>query len=178
MPRRRTADPGEPGHYYFEEPTVIAIESKKKRQPSSLIVMGSSGKEALALIGEVRLRSSHSLHNYIPPKDVVYDISEFPTQKEVNDYITRMSICGFGEGAIVTRRYQPKNRWKYPYQWGVIQSMFNIVPSNGTYRPFTVKWFANGDSESAWGEDLVVIHQAMDEDLISDIVESQGIDVS
>lgn len=173
--RQQPVDPGEPGHYYFEVPTVVNVAGKAKPFPETRSITTES---ALAWVGRVRLRSSHVMHNYLPPDDVVYELTEYPKQIDLNEYIRRMEVGGFGEGAVVTRRYQPKGRWRFQHQWGVIVITHTVVPSSAApFKPYSVKWFNDMSIEPAWAEDLIVIHSYLDEHLLKDIVESQGIDI-
>lgn len=174
------ADKGIPGKLYFDEPTVVNIEGLNKPKnpfPQSGFVKIETKADAVAHANVVRLRSSHTLHNYLPPEDVVYDMGRWPNQLEINAYLKASSIAGYDEGAIVCRRFQPKGRWKYPSQWGLIIVKHKISPGSSQYAPYAVKWFADATIESAWAEDLVVIHAALSMDLIRDIVEEQGVEV-
>jgi hypothetical protein len=114
---------------------------------------------------------------YTPPDDVVYGLSDWPKQVEIDDYLQRWAVAGFDEGAVVCRRYQQENRWKYPHQWGVIMIRYEQQPANAPYRPFSVKWFGDLSIEQAMAEDLFIIHAALDESVLKDIIEEQGGDV-
>jgi hypothetical protein len=167
-------DKGTPGMFYFEEPVVIKVPGKAKVMtfPTS-----TSGADALSKIGVCRLRSSYKMQQYDPPQDVVYDLTEHPTQQEVREYFHKMTIGGFGEGAIVARRYAPKGRWKYFHQWGILVIEHTVPPSAGKWAPYSVRWLNDNSVEQAWAEDLVVIHSTLGEEMLTDIVESQGVDV-
>lgn len=178
MGRVRQVDKGEPGKYYFTEPVTLEIKGKSTTPTTPVNFPKSSGAEVLNMNpGRCRLESSHKLYNYTPPEDCVYELTEWPRMDQVSDYLRKMQIAGFGEGAIVSRRYANPGRWKHPHQWGIIVIAHKVPPSSSRFRPYTIRWFSDNNVEPGWAEDLVVIHSYLEESLLADIVESQGIEV-
>jgi hypothetical protein len=180
--RHFSKDQGEPGKFYFTEPELIEVKGRAAVQvettkPSHNIVTPfPKGNEIVT--GRCRLESSHGLHEYHPPTDCVYDLPEWPKPTQVPEYLRKMEVAGFGEGAIVTRRYQNQHRWKYPHQWGIIIITHKVIPSGSPYKPFTIRWFdPNSKLESAWAEDLLIIHACLSPSMLQDIVECQGLEV-
>ena len=176
---QKVADQGEPGKFYFPEPITLEIKGKVDTTTPTNSFPKSSGAQVLNMTpGRCRLESSHKLYNYTPPDDCVYDMTEWPQSHQVSEYLRKMEIAGFGEGAIVTRRYQNAGRWKHAHQWGIVVITHKVAPSASRYRPYTVRWFSNNEVEPSWAEDLVVIHSYLEESLLADIVESQGVEVN
>jgi hypothetical protein len=170
-------DNGDPGKFYFTEPEVIEIAGKPFTPSTPAAGFPRSSPTIDMNPGRCRLRSSHELHGYTPPNNIVYDMNQWPTQHMVKDYLKRNEIAGFGENSIVTRRFQNKGRWKYQHQWGVIILVCKVPPAATIFAPYIVKWFSGEKTEPAWAEDLVVVHACLTEELLSSIMEDQGIDL-
>jgi len=183
MKRPRTPeDKGEPGKFYFEEPVTVSVPGKK----SSVMMLPHSSNNGNTMAesrpfylipGRCRLESSHKLHGYNPPENIVYELSNYPQPHQIPEFLRKASIAGFGEGSIVCRRYQNPGRWKYCHQWGMIIIVHPRISLGSRYCPFTVKWFSDAHVESAWPEDLVVVHSNMDLAMLKDIMESQDVAV-
>lgn len=178
-------DLGIPGKLYFEKPSVIHIPSFHKTAIPEYDTGGSGNsrqppgpEELYTREGPVRLASTHKLPRYKAPDTVHYLLSRRPTQNDAQEYIRMMRIEGFGEGAIVTRKYAEPWRAKWHDNWGIISRIIGFVPipSSTPYNPYTVKWFSQefGREEEAWAEDLFVIHAALDKDMIDEIIEAQA----
>jgi hypothetical protein len=156
----------------FEKPQIIIL--KGKMDPD----MDPIKDIANALEGPIRTRS---MREYFGNKDkiVQYALSMDPTISELEEYVERVWIHGYGEGAVVARRHANGMRFMYPHQWGMIMHVHKysrgVSPSWG---PFQVKWLDSSEIESSWAEDLVVIHSALDRESICEIVEAQSLDVT
>jgi hypothetical protein len=174
MQQRASPDKGTPGHIYFPEPVLTEITNPNKVSYMTPGVRRTTNPE-----GMCRLASSFECNNYTPPTDCKYMLNEFPTYMQIVGYLRDQKIHGFDEGAVVTRKYQNPRRWMYPSQWGIIllkhESHLNSAKK---FYPYTVKWFHGDKLESAWAEDLIIIHSCIDEDLLRDIVEAQGVPVN
>lgn len=128
-------------------------------------------------ISNVRLNSSRNPVNrrYLP-QFVKYAMTTQPTLMEIEEYLVNAELNGYGVGSVVARRWGIKENWAKPQMWGLIFMVRDIhVNPNTRYAPFLVKWFNNQEAESAWAEDLIVIHHALSDSLIVDIVEMQGV---
>lgn len=117
-----------------------------------------------------------------PPATVEYELSERPTWKEIDEYISECKCYGFGRGTIVARRYASTWRQTNPTEWGMITYITRQpTPTSGPFKgPFNVKWFDFGGTpkeERAWAEDLLVIHAALDDDIVKAICENQGVTI-
>lgn len=177
-------DHGIPGKLYFDKPKIIEMASFRKSAVPEFDPIGGRyaqlGPEEFYLRETpVRLRSSHKQGpNYNPPESVVYPLSLRPTQEEATEYIRLRKVDGFGEGTIVARRYAEYWKAKWHGNWGIIKRVIGYVPhiTSTPWNPYVVQWFEQQTSEeSAWAEDLVVIHCTLDKDLLEDILEAQGI---
>jgi hypothetical protein len=102
-----------------------------------------------------------------------------PTVREISDYLDQAQIEGFSDGAIVARKWAKASYWMHPPMWGIILMTKSYLPHDpkDLYSPFTVKWFHNNAVEGVWKEDLLVIHAALDKDLLKDLLEVQGVTV-
>jgi hypothetical protein len=94
-----------------------------------------------------------------------------------------MAVDGYGEGAIVSRRFQPTWKHKWHGNWGMITRVVGFVSHAPTdpWNPYYVKWFgeagASGPQEEfAWAEDLVIIHASLDKTTLESILEEQDVD--
>jgi len=150
---------------YFPKPTVLTI--------------GEEGpppfKTASVGLTNCRLKSSQDDVNCVIPAEIEYTLSERPQYQEVTEYLRMMEIKGYGEGAIVARRYSRPRRWKYPSQWGLIMTLRRHAGGSAPYAPYIIKWFDSAEGfEPAWAEDLIIIHPCLDDNYLLDIVESQG----
>ncbi len=172
---QRIAEPpelGNPGEFYFTEPQVVEIKS-----PKPVLVPTTSSYTAQTYgEGVCRLPSSHSQPNYKPPQGIEYHLSRWPNKMDVDAYLEMFRLQGFDKGAIVCRKYQTFESHKLVHRWGVILLTHNFMTA-AEYKPYCVKWFGDGTVESAWGEDLFIIHAALDANILHDILEEQGCDV-
>lgn len=183
-------DPGEPGKYYFNPPSCISIKSMKAAQRSTNSRWAypdsydndNNGAPPVNLTSlrhertNCRLLSSRNGLAHHPPEEVKYLLGTHPTQEEISDYLAIKEVDGFGEGAIVTRRWQPQGNHQWPQQWGTVVLVH--TKERGTianWSPYSVKWHLIGEIEQAWAEDLIVIHQALDHDQLDAIAEAQGV---
>lgn len=127
-----------------------------------------------------RLPSSFGVDSNVP-ECIEYRLHDNSTYNELQTYLTDMEIKGYGEGAVVARRYSRPTRWKYPSQWGVIVLVRKYISSvsKDPFSPFTVKWFDQTEGlEGAHAEDLIIIHPCIDEVYLNDLVEAQGVDTA
>lgn len=128
----------------------------------------------------IRTKSMHqnmSIWNGAPTS-VTYQIPEHPTKAELEEYLTRNEIHGYGEGAVVVGRWQRNGfGYVYPHQWGTIFHTFRSPHHSPFWGPYQVKWF-DGQIESTWAEDLVVIHACLSKELLFDILSEQGVDIT
>lgn len=171
--RRKEVEPpdlGEPGMFYFPEPIVIDIKSKK---PVIVETRQMSSYEAANKPNACRLKSSHEIQGYTPPTHVDYLLSKWPARMDIEAYIEMHKVEGFNEGTIVTRRFQPWQDMGKIHRWGVVL-MVNKHMHSSEYKPYLVKWFGDNMVESAHAEDLYVIHAALDKQILADILEAQG----
>lgn len=180
MPRRmqqvETRDTGSPGMIYFSEPKLIEIPSKTAGSSQNPLRPHEVVNQSVTYgAGACRLLSSHKISGYTPPTDCQYLAGRWPSKMDVDAYIEIMRTQGFSDGSIVTRKHQASNDMFKVYRMGVIMLTHKYV-SSMEYKPFLVKWFMDGSAEGAWAEDLYLIHQAMDEALLTDVLESQGCD--
>lgn len=182
-------DLGIPGKLYFDKPKVISVEAfhisplpefDTGGRPGGRQAPGPEGYYQTK--GPVRLRSSHKMVRYNPPEVVEYLLTQRPTQDDADEYIRMHKVEGFGEGAIVARRYAETWRARWHTNWGVINRVVQNVPwdAKDAWAPYIVKWFdvANllnaSDMEPVWAEDLFVIHAALDKDVLESILEQQA----
>lgn len=158
-------------HMFFPKPEVIEMEGIKPA------VNDSKDSKGVSIISNCRLRSSYGQGMYQLPKEIEYALEERASYHEIVNYLRENEIKGYGEGAVVARRYASSYRWKFPSQWGVIMLSRKHTTSNFPYAPYMVKWFDEKapQDEPAWAEDLIVIHACIDEAYLRDIVESQGV---
>lgn len=177
------ADEGEPGHIYFEYPRLVEIASKKPQQVHTYNGRNNSnwGKKSARELsmedGNCRLASSHTISGYTPPKDIEYLLGRWPTKDEVADYFQVHRVQGFGRGAIICRRHQPIEAMPLLYKWGFV-SFCHQFSSSMPFSPYFVRWFDdNGHGESAWAEDLVLVHAAIDYPLLQDIMMQQDVHI-
>jgi hypothetical protein len=177
-------DGGTPGEYYFAEPKVITIPSPKPapssnvsqfpRSPSTMGTAYSSGANTYGE-GVCRMASCHTIKGYTPPNGIEYHLGRWPSKLDASAYLDMMAVQGYGVGSIVCRKYQPLEDHPKVYLWGVILMVHNHQTS-AEYKPYLVKWFGDGRVESAWAEDLYLVHARLDKTLFHDILESQGCD--
>jgi len=176
-------DLGIPGKLYFDKPNVIDISTKRKGGLPLVDPITNNDnlgpEEFYTTVGKCRLKSSFNYPTTPPPKDIQYALTMRPLQNDAHEYVAYFRRKGYHTGAIVTRRYQPGYRHRWHSNWGIIQRVNGNVPwySQEAWFPYVVKWFNvenNISEEPAWGEDLILIHQALDEDLLEQILEEQG----
>ena len=162
---------GGDGKLYFDPPVVHEIVNKS---PVTQVKHFSAEDQNFS---PVRLKSSGFPRVVDMPQHVEYALGNFPSYNEVQEYILRAEIAGFGRGSIVCRRWDIRGRWKHPHTWGMITFTHTRPNSGAKWSPFTVKWFDDTDAQSqieaAWMEDLVVIHACLDEGVLYDILETQ-----
>ena len=163
---------GNPGEFYFTEPQVMEIKSPK---PQPVQATSSYSSQTYGE-GVCRLPSSHNQPQYKPPVGIEYHLSRWPNKMDVDAYLEMFRVQGYDKGAIVCRKYQTFESHKLVHRWGVILLTHNFMTA-AEYKPFCVKWFGDGTVESAWGEDLLLLHAALDEHILNDILEEQGIEV-
>lgn len=174
---KKVVDTGDPGKYYFHKPIAVHIslpgkekEVQQSKEPVNLVSYRNRSEET-----NCRCLSIRNGHKYAPPAKVPYLLEKYPTPAEIKDYLELAAQNGFGEGAIVTRRWAKEggdHRWVQ--QWGTI-IICHKVRSGGMagWAPFAVKWHLLGEIEQVWAEDLYVIHAALDEQTLDSIVEAQ-----
>lgn len=180
-------DTGEPGKFYFTPPITCNVSLESKQAPPNPVEKKgwpypeSKGPVNLDSYRErtnCRLLSSKNGYNQNPPKEIKYLLSPHPTQQEIRDYHEIKSVEGFGEGAIVARRWGPKGDHKWAAKWGMIMICHKVERGGvASWSPYAVKWFMVGEIEQAWAEDLIVIHQALDHTQLDAIAEAQGVEV-
>lgn len=62
-----------------------------------------------------------------------------------------------------------------PLSWGVIVDVRNTVGITGTvYFPFKVQWVADGSISEHWPEELVLIHDAVSQHTVENIIRGRG----
>jgi hypothetical protein len=168
-------DEGEPGTFHFGIPVLTEIASKKAPPPSTMTIHTTAPSVLITIDGNCRLRSSHDIRGYVPPQGLEYPIGRYPNKVDADAYVAMWRVQGFGPGAIVTRRYQPIEQYSRLWKWGFISFARQYSPS-GPFEPFFVRWFDDKDNgESAWAEDLVLIHAAIDYPMLRDILEQQDV---
>lgn len=180
MKLRTTTPEKKISQHYFPYPQVIRVNGNKDKDP----VLSPVNDIADGVVSNIRTEScqppkkgSHYASRW--PENVKYGCGQHPTARETIDYIGRNEVQGFGKWAIVARRWSHPMRFVHGHQWGMIVDVHN-VPVVGLVQPwfpYTVRWLTSGNEELAWAEDLVVIHQALDGDMLLDIIEQQGVDV-
>jgi hypothetical protein len=178
-------DMGIPGKLYFDKPQVINMSAYRKSDIPEVDPVSNSGRlgpdDFYLKETPIRMKSSKKFHDkQNPPPDIVeYALSQRPSQDEAADYLRINLINGFGEGAIITRRWQENWRFRWHGNWGMIVRVVGNVPWQPTeaWSPYMVQWFERPDVpyEPAWAEDLVLLHTHLSKDLMESILESQGI---
>jgi len=162
---------GNPGEFYFAEPQVVEVKAAKPHQVETY-----NNNSVTYGQGTCRLKSSHAQSDYKPPENLEYHLSRWPGKMDVDAYLEIMRVQGFSKGAIVCRKYQKFDQHSMIHRWGMIL-LEHTWQVGSEYRPYCIKWIGDGTVESAWAEDLYLIHQAVDERLLYDILESQGCDI-
>lgn len=190
---KEPVDTGEPGKFYFTPPVTLSIVSPEPRRWGHTNSRSDEDQDDDELI--TRIRRGHepvNLHSYRettncrlvssrngiahkPPEKINYLLEEYPEQQDINDYLELKRLDGFGEGAIVTRRWQPKGNHRWSQQWGTIMISHKISRGGARWAPYAVKWHMIGEIEQAWAEDLIVIHATLDADQLDAIAEAQGV---
>lgn len=177
MSMRVAEAPQEEHRFLFEPPVVVEIPSKRKYSP-----VNQNNTDDFTMM-PIRMASVYSNPGpYRPPSEpqVPYLLPQIPTTPDLNEYFRIQEINGFGEGAVVTRRYQPTHSFKYTTGWGIIINS-NCYPRMAPWGPFQVRWlnppFQNKkyEFEGCWAEDLVVIHSNLSKAMIIDLCEAQGV---
>lgn len=178
MAKKVTPDVTTEGKVFFPAPQLITVNGDKvaTSDPNPVLdIVGNPGK--------VRTSSCNFDHAMNKPKNypiegVKYACDLNPTYNEASQYLAQQWIHGYGKGAIVVRRWAMAWRFMYPHQWGYIHAVHHTPQHKTNWAPYTVKWFEVGQEEGAWAEDLLIIHAAVDDELLCSIVEEQGFDVS
>jgi hypothetical protein len=177
-------DCGIPGKLYFDKPQVIDMSAFRKSDiPEKDPVNGSTrlgADEFYFRTTPIRMKSAVKFMGKEPMPDTIeYALPQRPTQEEAAEYIRVNGINGFGEGAIITRRWQENWRFRWHGNWGMIVRVVGNVPwqTSEAWAPFVVQWFERPDVpfEYVWAEDLVLIHTHLSKDLMEGIFEAQGI---
>lgn len=189
QPESEMEDLGIPGKMYFDKPQLTIVEAFHKpavpegdtARPNNNVKVGPD--HFYRKDGPCRLRSSHLITRYNPPDAIHYLLTMRPPQEEADSYLKMMAVDGYGEGAIVSRRYQPGWKHKWHGNWGMITRVVGFVPHspNDPWNPYFVKWFGEAGSsgpqeEFGWAEDLVIIHAALDKTTLESILEEQDVD--
>ncbi len=105
---------------------------------------------------------------------ISYAISQQPSSSDLAEYLQRIEIDGYGEGAIVVPKWQRTEfAYLYPHQWGLIYHIHKHPVFGPWWGPLQIKW-GNNETEGSWAEDLYVIHACLSKNLICDILEAQG----
>lgn len=168
------ADKGEPGNYYFHEPFEQQILSKK---PAPIFTPDVNSPVNLTSYRQMTNCRTISIRNSsisTRPEKVAYLLDEHPSLKEIDDYLALQSTEGFGEKAVVTRRWAPVDTMISPNHWGLILLEHRLPRGAAAkWAPYTVRWCMMGEIESTWAEDLVLIHPALDKEQLHDILEAQ-----
>lgn len=182
MGRRATnlpEDPGTPGHFYFEPPVEIVLN--KKARGNNTANENWQEKVPPVNLHSYRERTNCrtlSVRNGIscrPPENIAYLADERPNSKDIQAYHTLMRQGGFGARAVVTRRFQEFQQQANPQYWGIIIIEHHLEKSGiAKWYPYTVRWNMLGEIESAWGEDLLVVHAALSDEMLKDIFEAQN----
>jgi hypothetical protein len=170
IPAEMVEDMGLPGKLYFDRPQVIDITTSRDGGSTKVIT-----QDVRALSGPVRLASTRGLHDFKKIEVVEYHAPLRPSIEEISSYMKWAEISGFGNGAVVARRWCADWRWESPFQWGVILGNRLYPPAmEDSYAPFSVQWFdKNQGTETAWAEDLLLIHQCLSKQLLESLVEEQ-----
>ena len=170
IPEEMLEDQGLPGKLYFEEPVVINIAVV--RNGTNVSTVNASDTE-----GPIRTLSIRGMRDFTKKEHNSYRVGQRPNREEITDYLKWANIQGFGNGAVVARRFCAPWRAESHYQWGVIlgEHNYEIPPhSHDMWYPYRVQWFDKGvNAEGAWAEDLFVIHQSLSRNLLDSILEEQ-----
>ena len=172
-------DQGDPGTFYWPFPKLEEIEGKKKTTTVTTFTKETNWNELPArskvnIDGNCRLVSSHEIRNYTPPTGLEYALPRWSSKLDGDAYVEMFKVQGYGVGAVVTRRHQPLEHMDKVYHWGVITFVTRHM-STTPWQPYFVKWFGDGAGEHAWAEDLVIIHAALDRDVLGSVFEAQDI---
>lgn len=109
---------------------------------------------------------------------VAYAVKPNCSNSDLEEYLSRQSIHGYGLGTIVAPRWcRGPLQFTYHQQWGIILQLNKFPGFSVPYGPYKVMWFEKGVMENSWAEDLIVIHANLDKEMILDIAESQGVNV-
>lgn len=181
------------GKVFFPVPELIVVEHPKAASNNDEAVtiarrMQQQGDPnpvldiVNALEGPVRTKSCNwtgafNKPSHVPDK-VRYAISQRPSLADVNEYLARNDIHGYGVGTIVARRWAYHWRFLYCHQWGLIKACSHAPRKGEDWAPYDVMWFDSSTTEPCWAEDLLVIHANMTPELLISIAEEQGMDVT
>jgi len=158
---------------FFEKPVVIKVG----KEPPVTTMPNPVFDSASGITGPIRTKSCREL--FSDKVQVKYQISTFPSKTDVEEYLVRNQIHGYGEGAVVARRWANGVRFLYPHQWGVIMHLNKYPGISADYGPYQIRWFSSEKPlENAWAEDLFIVHACLDRDLLLDIAEAQGVDTT
>src|SRR5690349_15265932 len=117
----------------FEKPVFILLDKDKEVvNPVTDFVGGQEG--------HIRTRS---MRDYFSNHDVrvKYAISRNATNSEIREYLDRNFVHGYGEGAVVARRWTAGLRFLYPHQWGVIMHTHPSAGLQQDWGPYQIRWF-------------------------------------
>jgi hypothetical protein len=158
--------------HQFAEPSSFKIQGDPA-STDKVHVIGGTGS-----VSNVRMKSAwEPTHREFLPVFVTYGMDQHPTVREISDYLDQAEIEGFSDGTIVARKWAKASYWMHPPMWGIILMTKSYLPTDpkDLYSPFTVKWFHNNAVEGVWKEDLLVVHAALEKDLLKDLLEVQGV---
>lgn len=173
IPPEMEEDLGIPGKLYIEKPKVIEITRTVSSDNKDARVFSF---DVTATSGACRSVSIRERRGFNGPDDIEYGISMRPTVADIEKYLKQNEIRGYGEGAIVARRWGYRYEWRSHFNWGVITLVHKYGSFNENYHPYTVRWWSTPPSDDkVWAEDLVVIHSHLSTDLLSELVEAQGV---
>lgn len=166
-------DMGVPGKLYFDKPVLTLVTSFRDK------LIDADGNDLNATEGPVRMKSVQEM--YKPKGEVQYDLGQRPSQEEMAFYLAKWRVNGYGEGAVVSRRWTAPWRVRSVSEWGVIrrEKNFKDYQEQVPWAPYMVQWFdakeGNYESnwEKCWAEDMICIQTCMDKGLLEDIIEAQ-----
>lgn len=100
---------------------------------------------------------------------------------EISALVRKLRDEGFDERAIVVHRVVfpngMPNKWLMgnPMNWGVVRELRTTVIMGGTepYRPIKVQWAKDGQQEYYWPEDLILIHSAISQYGVEQVIKEQ-----
>lgn len=178
------------GRVFFDIPEVIIVEHPKPAANGAGLVHMAQQRDpnpvidiVNALEGPVRTKSCNFDGAFNRPQNcpdtVRYAVSQHPSLADINEYLARNDIHGYGVGSIVARRWAYPWRFLYCHQWGLIKAVMHTVRKGEQWAPYDVMWFDSAPGvEPCWAEDLLVINSNLSHELLISIAEEQGFDVT